>query len=440
MARKLLKLGRKITELDREFADWLYTVTTIDTFSGVGYKGLTYEGKRKPRPYHTTYALNNFRREWLKTPITLFALHRDAKSPAFYYCDYRRGRIDLNIDCDNKFGLTLEEFREEVNLLLILLDMEEAYVQISTNGNGFHCYISLETSVENDVLELKRLILDFQKYCRQVVVDNDLKIHVDILGLPAVYDADGKIIKRGTWIKVPYYMEVAEERLAFESRPVYSQRFLLSIVDNVEKKPAVKQKETSGSISSTAKWDLETDICKWFVKHFGSNSYVLSGRRDKITAKEFAQYVLAIELTSRRCAKSTYTHAEWIDTLPEKAVSAVFAEISDAESNVFNKKKYVYIRQLLENYNLINIIDKTYRPTVYGPNGEVLRLGVAAKWRVDSEALGKFFTNKTHRIYGGNIVPVKSGTFFRLSTFFAVVLPSGYEEFCIDPEEYGLSG
>ena len=450
MARKLPKLGRRVNEEDYLYADYIIEECSVER-SGFGAKLLTSTGEYKPRHLFTKEKLNKYPRSYFKLPITAIALHRMGINPAYIYSDPSTGRVIFNIDCDNKWNLPIEEFREQVEILIYLLGMEGVYIQRSTNGKGFHCYGTLRT--ENiDVQEIKHIFNNLQKFANNICKDNDLKIHVDILGHPSVYDENCQIVKKGTLVKIPFDLEIEEERFKFESRKKFDPEFFDhlfgwdSLEENkkvkIEKKINNNASNQNSSIFTKANLDLQPYIESWFKLHYGTDKIRINSQRDSLCGNEFAYYAIAIDLASKRASKGKPQREEWKDTLPMNNIKQAYESITEDKAvSKWNERKYRHVRQLLESYDLLNIIDKTYKPTTYNEDGEVLELGISAKWRVKHEDFKEFFKKEEKKgtIYVSNTVSPIKGTLFQLNGIISINLFLDYSDFCIDPGDYALS-
>ena len=420
--RKLKPLGRRPDNNDRQLMQWALHECQIDEISGIGFKGLIQDGTICPRPYHVNSTINNglrlgFRR---KIPITLFSHIRMNNYVGFFYSDIRKHKLTINFDCDNKYLLSTSDFNKQRDILLGKLGLGSVYTQRSTNGNGTHSYFTLSlgndiwiknknlVSVTDAAREIRRLILDFQKVVQKIIVKEDLKIHVDILGLPAVYDENiREQILRGSWVKFPFDMDKTAEKSAFENRQVITSLQLKNLVDILEtecgiefyqsaSKLKVKPKLLSyGSTETKSNWDLVPKISKFFVFKFGSDKLPFRCR-GYLSAAEFSDYAINIEHASRVAQCKKHEKDVWINTLPEKLVEAIYEKNRickrNSQTNSFDQKKYRFIRECLVHLGLITVVDPRWFPTIRNDDGHTVREGIAAKWFVNDKFIQFFNT------------------------------------------------
>lgn len=417
MKRKSIipSIGRKVTSDDWAYMDWCLSECFIDKISGLGLRARVLGGHYCPRPHRENGTVNRMLCRWgvPRLPVTLFAAGRSGITPVFFYSDISAFRLVINLDFDNKYKLDWTEFQKQRDILLAGLGLSQSYTQRSTNGNGTHSYITLkiddqfvgsscgDINFESLATRTRSLILDFQKAARRKIQSLGLQIHLDVMGLPAIYDNLTKQLKlRGSWVKLPFDMEIPNERLAFESRQIVSATWLQDLVLNIEcedkidskvkKKPPVSNDnlQTYGSTETRSRWDLADAIRRFFVFRFGTKSFPWRCR-GVLTDKEFADYVINIEHASRVSTNKKHEKEIWIGTLPERLVKAIYETNRESgrnlQTNCFDPKKYKFVRECLVNLELISIIDRRWFPIIVLESGIVLREGIAAKWHINEQ-------------------------------------------------------
>ena len=427
-------IGRKVSCDDRAFMTWCLSECFIDKISGLGLRARVSGGHFCPRPHRENGTVNRILCRWgvPRLPVKLFAAARSYVTPVFFYSDVSALRLVLNLDFDNKYSLDPDEFQKQREILLGELGLSQAYTQRSTNGNGTHSYITLkiddqfvdspcgDINFESLANRTRSLILDFQKAARSKIKSLGLQIHLDVMGLPAVYDNFTKQLKlRGSWVKLPFDMEIPNERLAFESRQIVSATWVQNLVLQIEygdkidsevKKstPGAKDNPQSyGSTETKSRWDLADAIRRFFVYRFGARSFPWRCR-GVLTDKEFADYVINIEHASRVSKNKKHEKEIWIGTLPENLVRAIFEANREngrnSQTNCFDSKKYKFVRECLIDLGMITIIDRRWFPQIALQCGIILRDGISAKWHVNEQFYSFFQTQQSANDHSADVL------------------------------------
>jgi hypothetical protein len=435
-SRRLEKLGRSLTVKDHQFRFWALNELAIDEYSGLGFKGLVYSGKKCPRPYYTNQELD---RRWQYTsypyiPKNLFAHCLDQRTPCFFYSDIRKGFFVINIDCDNNFdipsGHRESQFWLHVFNLLKSIGLKGAFTQHSTNKLGTHSYISVSitnddwfdpdggirtyTSLSNYV---RRVVLNFQSALRNYCTTKQIPMHVDVLGLPAVYDDQGRIIKRGSWIKMPFDMKALSQRKKFEKRQTVKLSDLINITNKINenckkttnKKTLLELKPFKSSTDTNGRWDMRSFYEQFFVRHFGDDTIPFY-KKSLINKHEFAEYLIAIELASRVTQTKQSKDIIFKNTLPTNLIRAIFNKnivngYSLSNRN-YDDRKSRFILSFLRNHRLVTVIDFRHFYIPIKTDVEVFK-GTARKW----------FLNKLFYTFFENYNIQKAVLFIKYSPF-----------------------
>jgi hypothetical protein len=332
--------------------------------------------------------------------------------------------ICLNIDVDNKFKLKKEQFEKEFKKLKKLLKKNlniKLFISESTNGNGYHLHFKLLLT-ENDWHEpendgfkqlneyemqckLRKRILKFQKELRIAVIKNKILLHVDLMGLPAIY-LENQIVSRGTWILYPKNIENPTVMKQFQKRGtarLYQLDCFAPQGEAVEVLPPQQNKFQGDSFSfGSQSQSVDFVLAKTITKELNqltAQSNKLDNRREWTNSIQGGIYFAVMKSCSDEQDKKK---DEYKNTIPAKMIEARINQMQTKGviDFRFNYKVFLYWRDFMSLHGIVEVIDETYRigEEVIDQYGEITKQGgVAMKWKVITSS---FYREEEHILSG----------------------------------------
>ena len=332
--------------------------------------------------YKSYFNQNKKRREYCRTrKMTnyMFEDHINRKANFYYTNKYTKQTdmlIMIDIDVNKSLGEGSREGAYNFAMHLRGIFGQQLYVEPSTSGNSFHCYLRVNTeykSYSDVILCLKHL----EKYLSEQARVNNFDIElVELKGHPGIIVYENKIaksVKFGQLAKVPFGLNNRLEELQKTSRVLCSE--ILS--DKFKIEQIVPVKKVSGSTSGT--YVDKTQIEKMeiyesmFESMFGDKIQIERSSKNKkyshwnVDKKYFAATILLMRFIKANNPKNSSTKR--YEELWKSLYAANDLEIC------WNKKVFLYIKALLNERSFVHWVDNRfdYRSV---SNGK----GVATEW------------------------------------------------------------
>lgn len=421
MKRKLKKLSTPITDLDRLLIAKFDQEVGRDQISGLGYLG-----PKHPRLYHTRFGTNkelnrNLKNGRLsKSPEYARVAFIRGEEKGYFHSDFTKGKIEVIIDFDNHFliPVDLTVFKEAAKEAFNNIFGCDTFFSVSTNGNGLHFYLQVDVSSVSkgtwrsrelgaNAEKFRKTLGKLQRAIRKYIAYRALPFsNVDVLGKPSIYGFDDsfQLLKRGDWVRWPVIGGMEKFR-SFQNRLKMPLETLVDMVDRLDHdlKPI---KIKAGSVDTPFPDDFSQGAIDWFKRYANISSNktlplnTTKGRKASISPEEFRDYALVI-LRSSQIAQSSRGRQpdELKDTMPRELIRSIWNKSNNEGhllgQRMWNVHKYTFVRNLMETFGMIKVIDPVYRMSVFKISDGVKiveKQGVAAKWCVLEDQMRSVFS------------------------------------------------
>jgi hypothetical protein len=431
--RTKLKTKRALQE-ERQRIYELIKALNIDTVSGIGFKNL-----KKAEPWTTTYRINfqltkyNVRAKTVYTPF-VYALRNE--NPGFFYSKIAWNAnkkvpciIVINNDADDHYKIngtkidsTSEEFEAAFNTMKAFFP--NAYTTRSTNGKGWHNLEGIALyrddykhkdgspwSLKEVSMYVRGKILQYQAALRNYIERNSFKLHMDVLGIPAIYDDNGLmptkdkdgIGGRGTWVKIPNNMMDDFEFQKLCNMNIMSiadleERTRLLEVGMTAKQKTKKQK--GGSFYTNPNFANIQPLTARFNLSFYNGARINIGSRHYMTAEKHAWYTEIQRTASEHQSKNA--SGEYENTLPTELTESIGKYLYQEGIMPFryNSSEFSYV--VKKNYEWgilvvpVNANPGEYKIGHFDEQGEYVK-GIARKMAVTQDLIEAFLQREDHQ-------------------------------------------
>lgn len=429
MTRKLKKLSTPATAIEKVLIAKFDKEVGRDQISGLGFLD-----HKHPRLYHTRFGTNKELNRRLakglipKSPEYARVAFLRGEEKGYFHSEFTSGKIEVIVDFDNHFPVHVDStlFREAADEVFRNIFGFDTFKSVSTNGKGLHFYIQVDVSkvsrgtwrskkLREEAAQFRKTLNRLQNVIRRYVGCRALPFSsVDILGKPSLYgfNQSFQLLKRGDWVRWPV-IDSMNKFCEFQNRLKIKLETLNDIVDRLEEdlKP-VKVKSKTGSVDTPFPDDLSQGAIEWFSRYANISSgqtiplNTTRGRKAAISPEEFRDYALVILRSSQIAQGSKGRQTDELkDTLPRELVRSIWQKSNNEGhllgQRMWNAHKYTFVRNLLETFGMIKVIDPVYRIPVFRVI-EGLKVcekqGIAAKWCVIEEQMGAIFSphRETH--------------------------------------------
>ncbi len=322
------------------------------------------------------------RREYCRTRKIANYMFDDhfARTHNLYYTNKYQKNTDMlimiDIDVNKALGEGSKEGAYAFAMHLRGIFGQQLYVEPSTSGNSFHCYlrVNTENKTYSDVIVcLKHLEQYLSNQSKSLNFDIEL---VELKGHPGIIiyeNRTAKTVKFGQLAKVPFGLKDRLEELQKTSRVTCSE--ILSDKFKIDEK--LEEKRKIGSISGNFVKKVEIDKMKiyeeLFDAMFGGKIKVKRSLKTKksqnwsVDKQYFAATVLVMRFIKANNPKNSSTKR--FEEIWKALYNAGDLEIC------WNKKVFLYIKSLLNDRGFIHWVDNRfdYRSVSGGK-------GVATEW------------------------------------------------------------
>jgi hypothetical protein len=322
------------------------------------------------------------RREYCRTrKITnyMFDNHNNRTHNLYYTNKFSRDGemlIMIDIDVNKSLGEGSKEGAYAFAIHLRGIFGQQLYIEPSTSGNSFHCYLRIRNNIHyyKDVINaLKHL----EKFLTSESKKNNFDIElVELKGHPGIIiyeNRTAKTVKFGQLAKVPFGLKDRLEEL--QKTSVVTIDEILS--DKFKIKEEKLERKKSGSISGNFVKKVEIEKMKIYEEIFDS----MFGDKIKIKRSEKTQKSQNWNVDKKYFAATVLIMRFIKANNPKNSSTKRFEEIWKALYNAgdleicWNKKVFLYIKSLLNDRGFIHWVDNRfdYRSVSGGK-------GVATEW------------------------------------------------------------
>lgn len=324
-------------------------------------------------------------------------------SETYYYFGNPSGRFTLvNIDIDIqktlKKGTTAGTiaFAEHLKKFWPTL-----YTEPSTSGKSVHGYAVLDKAGQ-DAAEVNAYLKRLQNWLEAEAQITNADIEkVEIKGhLPVLTREQGLLVgvKYGQFAKIPRQAEERFEELAATT--------VLDINKPLPKNsgPVFKLVQPrSGSCDGRFISEEEVGMIPAYEKFYENLGLVLRDDRYLVSANDFAVFCVLL----RWFTDHPVTSGRKKDTLPVRKVEGLWNALHEAGTadRPFNCHRFKVIRDYLSKNRHIDWIDHRYQWTNRDAVGQVVKEGIACKWRLTGHFMGRL--ERVSQTGGGDFVVIE---------------------------------